>query len=320
MPIVCGRDLYLLLVIAVMRLVTPWSIETPRKWAAAGAASVAYRLSRGKRLRSEQGIEAAFRDALTSEQKAAIVKESFRQFWHDPFTSPRPLPDGDRAVVGLSHVHDALAAGRGVILWESSQFGGRVVSKRILRDAGLRICQVHASNHVGGFGNHGSPPSALRRRVIERYFDRYELRFVDDVIWLAVEGGVGGRRALFQPLRENRIVCMGNDGRYGQKFVSVPFFDDTRPVATGIVTLARATGATILPLFCVEEPPGEWRVIIEPPIRFADGADRDDAAHDAAVQYVSLLEAYIRRYPGQYRTWEFLRPRQPGARPSEPGA
>jgi lauroyl/myristoyl acyltransferase len=308
MPIVSDRDLYLLLVIAVMMLVTPWRSETLSKFAGETIASIAYRLSRGKRLRCAQGVERVFRDELTPAEKEAAIEGSFRQFWREPFVPPQSRGRARGAVTGLSHVHEALAAGRGVILWESSQFGARTMSKRILRDAGLRICQVHASNHLGGFGNHGRPQSRVRQKVIERFFDRHELRFVDDIVTLSLDENIAGRKVLFRRLQENRVVCMANDGRYGQKFVSVPFFGRARPVATGIMTLSRATGAPLLPMFCVEEPADEWRAIIEPPLSTSHAGDRDRATYDVAAQYVALLESYMRRYPTQYRTWELMRP------------
>jgi KDO2-lipid IV(A) lauroyltransferase len=309
MPIARRRDLYVLAVIAVMMLVVPWPFELPRRWAAISIGSIAYRLSRRKRQRSEEGVEDVFRGVVTTRQRRAIVKGAFRQYWQEPFVSPCSSGRSKDVVVGLSHVHKALAQGRGVILWESSEFGGRMAAKRILHDAGFRICQVHASTHLGGFSTLGLSASLLRQKVIEPFFDRHELRFVAEIISLPRLENVTGRRTLLQRLRENRIVCMANDGKYGQKFVSVPFFDRTRRVATGVTTLASASGATILPMFCVEESDGARRVVIEPPIRSEQAADRDRAAHDVAAQYVKYLESYMRRYPAQYRTWYLLRPR-----------
>jgi lauroyl/myristoyl acyltransferase len=306
--IIRGRDLYLLAVLAMMVIVAPLPFEMPRRLVGTGVAAIAYRLSGRKRRRSEQGVERTFPDAMTPRQRTAIVKGAFRQFWQDPFISPRSVRTIDNAVVGLSHVYEALAAGRGVILWESSQFGGRVAAKRILRDAGLSICQVHVHDHAGGFGTGGRRASFVQKRLIESHFDRHELRFVAEIVRLPLHEKVAGRRSLVRLLAENRIVCMANDGMYGQRFVSVPFLGHSRSVATGTVTLARATGATMLPMFCVEAPVGKWRVIIEPPIR-SDAANRDQAAYDIAAQYVALLESYIRRYPDQYRTWDALRPR-----------
>jgi len=112
---------------------------------------------------------------------------------------------------------------------------------------------------------------------------------------------------------------MANDGVYGQKFVSIPFLGHARRVATGLVTLARAAGAAVLPMFCVEAERGERRVIVEPPLR-SSATNRDDAAYDIAAQYVALLESYVRRYPSQYRTWDSLGTPLQEESPVEPGA
>jgi lauroyl/myristoyl acyltransferase len=305
MRIVRDRDLYLLAVVALMTLAGALPFR-PRRALGSALAFVAYRISHRKRRDSEQGVSLALAGAVTPRERTAIVKAAFRQFWQDAFVSPRSSRPGTDSVAGLSHVHDALAAGRGVILWESSQFGSRMTAKRILRDAGLSICQVHADNHVGGFGEGGRTASVVRQRLVEPFFDRRERRFVAEIASLSAHERVGGRRALLRLLADNRIVCMANDGRFGQKFVSVPFFGQPRRIATGIATLARVTRAAILPMFCVETRPGEWLVTIEPPLR-SDAADHDDAASDLATQYVTLLESYVRRYPGQFRTWDMLR-------------
>jgi lauroyl/myristoyl acyltransferase len=55
----------------------------------------------------------------------------------------------------------------------------------------------------------------------------------------------------------------------------------------------------------VREADGHVRVVIEPPIDLAAGADRDAAIEAAVRAYAARLEAYIRRYPEQYRSWHF---------------
>ena len=76
--------------------------------------------------------------------------------------------------------------------------------------------------------------------------------------------------------------------------------------STGMVSLAKISGASILPIICISEGYGEKRLIIEHPISIDKNADRERGLEDSVYQYVTLLESYIRRYPEQYKNWHLL--------------
>ena len=310
MAIVHAYDLYVALVAATMAVVRRCPIEGVDEAAGAVIGAVAHRLSSRKRLASEQRVEKAFAGTMPDQQKRTIVKDSFRHFWQDQLADSRRHGAGDQRVIGLDRVTDALGRGRGVILWESSQFGRRMTAKRILHNAGLALHQVHSSDHIGELET-GPCDSALRRKVLQRFFDKQELRFVASIVRLSRCDAVAGSRTLLRLLRDNEILCMGNDGAYGQKILSVPFLGHARRFATGFVTLAHMSGATMLPMFCVEAPAGGSHVIIEEPISWDKTLDRDQAVKSVAERYTALLEFYVRRYPGEYRTWHHLRPDPP---------
>jgi lauroyl/myristoyl acyltransferase len=64
-----------------------------------------------------------------------------------------------------------------------------------------------------------------------------------------------------------------------------------------MVSLAKISGATILPMFCLLQPDGSTTIVFEEPIPVDAGV----------AQYADMLEIYIRRYPEQYRNWHLLR-------------
>ena len=76
--------------------------------------------------------------------------------------------------------------------------------------------------------------------------------------------------------------------------------------ATGTVSLAKGSGAAILPVFGIQERTGSIHLIIEPAIHIHSELDRERGLEDAVSQYVALLESYVRRYPERYRGWEHL--------------
>jgi KDO2-lipid IV(A) lauroyltransferase len=68
----------------------------------------------------------------------------------------------------------------------------------------------------------------------------------------------------------------------------------------GPVKLALATGAPIVPVFCVRTPTGNVRLCVEPAIDVA-GKDVEHALREIA----DVIGRYVRRYPEQ---WLMLQP------------
>ena len=81
----------------------------------------------------------------------------------------------------------------------------------------------------------------------------------------------------------------------GQRFETVEFLGTPTAVATGAVTLARATGAALIPLFCFRDG-GTPRLILEGSLDPAL-----DGGRAAAAAYVRRLDALVRAYPEQWR-------------------
>jgi KDO2-lipid IV(A) lauroyltransferase len=311
MRLVGVGDLYLGCALALTHAVG-WSRSTTAKeWAAAGAGSVAYALSVRKRRRSEAALGRAMGPALAARERRAIVRGSFRQFWREAFSlviserERRAL--GAARVEGLEHLRSAIRHGAGVILWESSYFGARLKSKRILRHHGFAVHQVHADNHIAGFRNSPGDISLVRRRVLMRLFERHESRAVSGIVRIPQgSDSLAFTRDISRLLRQGATVCTSSDGPVGQRFVVLPFLGHAQPFATGIVSLARTQGAAILPIFCFDDPPGQSRLVIEPAIPVEPDRGRDTAVEEALARYRSLLESYVRRYPAQYRSWPTL--------------
>jgi lauroyl/myristoyl acyltransferase len=116
------------------------------------------------------------------------------------------------------------------------------------------------------------------------------------------DGSLGYMRKVQSCLRDNGVVSI-RAGRVGHAFVDVALLGGKVRLATGPMSLARATGATLLPVFTVPAGVDSFEVVIEPPIGSRDrvGSDRDVAG--VAAQFVGLLESYIVRYPQLWTDW-----------------
>lgn len=314
MKLVSTKDLYLLSVIAIIRLANGSGSVRLRLLFTKAVAFLAYRLSRTKRGSSEKNLSRAFEGQLSKERRRAIVKGSFYQFWLDLFSMPYCSGSEAEAravrICGLEHLQDSLKRGNGAILWESSYFGRRNLAKHILHRNGFAIDQVHASNHMGGFGAPRDNQSWAIQRVIRPFFDKCERSFVREIIYLGDPDSLTFTKLMVSRLKNNRILCISADGTRGHKFISVSLLGRAVSFPTGAVSLAKVTNTPILPLFCFADTTGTTKLTVLPPLQIPSDLQREEALENGIHQFVGLLESYIRMYPEQYRKWDYSSPRQ----------
>jgi lauroyl/myristoyl acyltransferase len=291
--------------------------RTPRATglAAKFVGAAACRLSRTKRRGIADGVSHWRGQSLGPRENRFFVHAVFFEAWREILFSAeveratRVASNFD--VVGLEHLRAALDRRRGAILWESSGFGHRLYSKAALRSRGYEILQVHGVNHLGGLLVTGS--SLLRSRIVRPFFDRRELTAVGRIIRLRADAALGHLRPLVESLRENTVICLSADGGGGRRFIERRFLNHLIPFPTGGVSLARLSGAPLIPLFCYKPDEGRPIVALESPIEIASDASRDHASADAVQQFIDLLTGYVERYPTQYRNWHLLGPALPRA-------
>ena len=142
--------------------------------------------------------------------------------------------------------------------------------------------------------------------VIQRFFDNSERQYMADVIYMPGSGSLAFTRLFLRRLKENAILCSTGDGKFGRRLIPLEFLGHIDPFPTGMVSLAKMSGAPILSMFCIRERGGQTRLIIEPPIRIDTGVDRDRGLREGLAQYARLLESYIRKHPEKYRNWHFV--------------
>ena len=137
----------------------------------------------------------------------------------------------------------------------------------------------------------------------------------------AAEGGflggpvtTTGNRALM--LEEPLLFEIGRPDVTG---VDLPEADASAPTrlggleradAIGLVGLTDLTGAPLLPTFVVRDPELGFRVAIESPIALDPQQSSDERTIAAATEYLRRSEAWVRRYPEQWRAWSKWRPRR----------
>jgi lauroyl/myristoyl acyltransferase len=301
------RDLYLLGIVALIQANWCFSFRL-RSLLVKSLAFIVYRSSGTKRRLSEKNLSEAFGGQMCEDSVRAIIKSSFCQIWHETFSIPSPsVPEFALKGVdirGLEHLQIAMNKGKGAILWESSFFGRRLLAKQILRQHGFAVDQVHGENHLGGFG-HDRGSASRTQHLVWRFFENCERPFVREILYFKGRSSPAFIKVLRERLKQNGIICISADAQRGHKFIAVSMLGRTDFFPTATVSLAKLTGAPILPLFCIQESGDTVRLIIESPIPIEANGDRERCQEQTLIRYVSLLESYIKKYPEQYRNWNF---------------
>lgn len=192
-----------------------------------------------------------------------------------------PGPSDRVRVDGIEHLRGAFAAGRGVLVF-SGHFGHWELAAAMQGRLGF--------------------PMALVARPLDN--PRLEERLA------RLRGASGNstldkRRALREMILALRrglgvAILIDQDARDGGVFV--PFFGVPASTTPSLALLALRTGAPILPVFCVPEPGGRYRIVYEPVVPVASTGDRDADVLRVTAECSAILERWVRRFP-EYWLW-----------------
>jgi len=170
---------------------------------------------------------------------------------------------------------------------------------------------------TGHFGNWELMPVTLRIKgyagsVIGRriYFDRYD-RYLNS---LRKAHGVeiiyrdDSPRKILKVLKSNGVLGIVADQDVDSvDGVFVEFFGRRAYTPLGPVSLAKVTGAPIVPAFMIREG-RRHRLVFEKPIELVDTGNKDADNVENTKRWSDVVEAYIRKYPEQWvwmhRRWK----------------
>lgn len=303
---IAAVDFYYLAVIGLVRL-NDW-VRSPALSAALGRTMgrLAFTTSGEKTRRIKTNLARVYGDRIEPKQLDRIARGSLDDFWREmlswSYGAEANLAPARLQVVGLEHLNNALARGKGVVLWDSNGFGRRVLAKKLLFREGFVIHQIHGPNNLGGFLTDNPRATQARREWVKTFFDRREQAFVASQIDLPASDAMEYTRTMMHRLTANGILSAAGDGSAGHKHVAIDFLGYPTLFATGLVSMARLTGAAILSLFCFK-PNDTIRLEIGAPLEIPRDMERDAAQRAVLVQYAARLEALVRAYPEQYRNW-----------------
>jgi lauroyl/myristoyl acyltransferase len=280
-----------------------------RRAAIGALARAAYRISRRKRRLIERNIACAFAGGIEPSETRRIAIGCFREFWQEmvewvPAVGNR-LPAAEIEIRGLMHLQQALARGKGAILWESNGFSRRVQAKRTLYAHGIPLHQTHGETHLGVMQTTTGKGSWLRDRIMRPTYERRESAFVYETLIIPVHGGMASGRIFVERLRQNAILCIAGDGRIARKLYTVEFLGQGVIFAPGAVKLSLLVDAPLLPMFWMPSADGP-ALEIDPPIIPEPAPDADTVVVDCLQRFADALAARIMRWPEAYRNWHMV--------------
>lgn len=195
-------------------------------------------------------------------------------------------------IEGVEHLDQALARGKGVILLGSHLNSVCMfIAILSLRRAGYDV-RVAISDTREPFA-----PTLVRRctnrltgtKTLSQRLGMFYCQF--------------NIRPIFQALSKNAIVGQTGDGLHSAAFVETEFLGRTLPFTSGMMSVAQATQAAVVPLFSLGEPPGNIRIVLEPPMHVEQTEDRDEGVRAAVTTFVDRLDHHVRANMACWEHW-----------------
>ena len=196
-------------------------------------------------------------------------------------------------VDGFEHLREALAAGKGAVVWECP-LGNRSLGRLALAAAGFRVTVVHGPSH-------GGSSSRLGQHVVRRLYRAAEARLPVEVVDI-VEHSTAYIVRIMDRLRERTAWFASTGfGRLGRRSVALDFLGQTRHFAGGTGEPGDFNGRCVdssflLPGFCRPPPPDSGAAVSHRWRR----ERRSSSGEGLCRSWVGQLEAYVLRYPDQW--------------------
>lgn len=196
---------------------------------------------------------------------------------------------------GAEHLDAALAAGKGVVLWDSQFYFANVATKLALARAGYDLHHMSSPSH-------GVSETSVGKALLNPIWVASETKNLAERVVVSYANPRPAMTRLAACLAAGKIVSV-SVRETSRKPAAVPFFDRQLRLGPGAVALANKADAALIPVFTLQKKPGVFVATLEAPIRIAPGLGRHEATVVAAAEYAKRLEPYVAHAPGQWQAW-----------------
>ena len=182
---------------------------------------------------------------------------------------------GVARIQGLELLREAMASGRGVLLFTGHFIQAELASRLLSEALGLRV--------RGVVRRHDRP-------CVERIFEQARRRVFAPTL------SKKDVRGLLRALRAGDLVVYSADQNFSYHHAFVPFFGQPAATLDGTAQLVRHAGACMLPFWFCRDAQGIYHLRVEPEWP----GWRDAEPEQSARIYMHELERAVRRCPQQY--------------------
>jgi len=206
--------------------------------------------------------------------------------------------EGYFPVDGLENLEEALKSGKGVILL-SGHLGPHFITRYILRKKGYQLKGVRFRNVSGVHSTKMETNSWFGKRIVEKLkIQRYT---EPPDFYFKVEFN---SRPLLKHLNGNSILFTMGDGMQSLTHIDTKFLNNTVPFSLGAMSLARVSGATVLPVIVSGKAGSKnFSTSIGKPLELQTTEDRQEDIRQNTLKFVCCLEEQILTYPSNWRHW-----------------
>ena len=190
----------------------------------------------------------------------------------------------DTEVIGVEHLREAYAAGKGVILLTGHFTTNEITPILLHMVCKLPMYVVYKKNRKNPLAEH----------LMQRGRMRYAAGLIDR----------NDTRSLIRALRSGAIMIFAPDQliRASKRSLLVPFFSEPAVTHSGLLDIVRMTGAAVVPYLPMRLPGGGYRIRLQPALRDFPGTDR----LADMTRVIRIIEDHVVTEPAQY-IW--IRPR-----------
>ena len=246
-------------------------------------------LAHSKSATSRENVHDNLRHVLGPQGHPTRIQEVARQIfrnqarnYYDLFRVASLSADQIRRIAtvnGREHINQALAAGKGVIMF-TAHFGNLdIVGQMFALD---RYPITIVAEHL--------QPEELYQYVAS-------LRASKGIKLIPIDSFL---RPLYTALRNNEIIGLAADRNLNDTGTLIEFFGAPALLPDGHVRLALRTGAKLLPAFSLRKPDNTFEAFAEPALELARTGDSERDILAGMAKLVAVLEKYIGRYPEQW--------------------
>jgi phosphatidylinositol dimannoside acyltransferase len=255
--------------------------------------AIAYVAARSARASVQRNLRIAVPDWSERRRRSAAVEIFVHGAWSyvELLALEHSTADDIRrgySYSGWEHVERAMAKSRGVII---------------------------ASGHVGAFSAagqllalNGAQTTVLVERLQPSELHDFVARRRESFGLRMLPADRTALRQVFTRLRRNEIVCMLCDRDVAGTGELLPFFGRPTRMTTAAATIARRTGAVVLPSVSYRTGLLGGVAEVGPPIEVPHTDDPTDDVRIGALNIIAYLETFIRAHPEQWVVFEAIWP------------